>query len=168
MKAVLFDAFGTLVEIIDKRNPFAAAGATRDVMTHNRDLEHYTDDRQLHRDLIAELQSITLYSDVLPTLARLRTQGIKVGVVSNLARPYGEEVMRILGGHVDLLHYSYLEGCLKPDPQFFLSACRKLAVEPDETMMVGDNYKNDFLGATDAGLNAAMIVRPTDRLDNIV
>ena len=159
MKAVLFDAFGTLVEIMDKRNPFKRAGAGREVMTQNTSLECYTDDPAIHRDLVAELASIIVYDDVIPTLRRLRGQGIKIGIASNLARPYGEEVMRMLGEHVDMLHYSFLEGRLKPDPHFFLSACRRLGFAPEEVTMIGDNYQNDFLGATHAGLNASMIVR---------
>jgi HAD superfamily hydrolase (TIGR01549 family) len=170
MKAVLFDAFGTLVEIMDKRNPYARALKNSEIanmpLVHGRGcmlwpipLETLTRDPALLADLDAELASIEVYPDVIPTLTRLRGEGVKTAIVSNIAAPYAEVVTRLLGEHVDELIYSCWEGHIKPNPSIFQLACQRLGVEVSDTTMIGDNYKNDFKGAELCGLNAAMILR---------
>lgn len=156
MKAVLLDAFGTLVEITNKRHPYAMVGASRSIMTKDVPLV----DPDAIAALNDELDSIVVYNDVIPFLEEMRAQGVRTAIVSNLARPYGEALTGLLGDYVDVLHYSYMEGRLKPDPTFFRTACEKLGVPPSSSTMIGDNYQNDYCGALEAGLSAAMIVRP--------
>ncbi len=159
MQAVIFDAFGTLVEIMDKRNPFRAAGAPRTVMTENVGLEHFTQDPALLADLRAEIASMALYGDVLSTLSDLRAQGVKLAVGSNLAKPYCAPLRALLGRSVDHYHLSCEVGFMKPHSRFFLDICAQLGVHPEDTVMIGDNYRNDYEGAEAAGLNAQMICR---------
>lgn len=47
----------------------------------------------------------------------------------------------------------------KPDSRAFHQACRRLGTEPAHTAYVGDELRTDPLGAADAGMPAAWLVR---------
>lgn len=66
---------------------------------------------------------------------------------------------------------SYFEKCAKPDPRFFHAAIRQAssridALRPANVLYVGDQLYEDFWGATDAGLQAAWLQRPTTLQSN--
>lgn len=51
---------------------------------------------------------------------------------------------------------------LKPDKELFFRSCRALAVEPSGCLYVGDDWKNDVIGARNAGLHPVWVQqRPT-------
>ncbi len=61
---------------------------------------------------------------------------------------------------------SYFEKCAKPDPRFFHAAilnntCNNERLEPANVLYVGDQLYEDFWAATEAGLQAAWLQRPT-------
>jgi HAD superfamily hydrolase (TIGR01509 family) len=60
-----------------------------------------------------------------------------------------------LSGHSSL---SFEEKTVKPDPSIFRTACRRLVVTPEVTLMVGDSEESDG-GAARAGLQV-MILPP--------
>jgi len=43
-------------------------------------------------------------------------------------------------------------GVAKPDPQFFAEVCRRAELQPKDTVMVGNDYDKDIVGAKTAGL----------------
>ncbi|MFH1567154.1 MAG: HAD family hydrolase, partial [Gemmatimonadota bacterium] len=43
-------------------------------------------------------------------------------------------------------------GVRKPDPRIFHQACAALGAEPGKVVYVGDSYRNDVVGARNAGL----------------
>lgn len=47
-------------------------------------------------------------------------------------------------------------GVMKPNPQIFKEAARRLRLVPSEVLHVGDRWKNDVEGAREAGLGAAL------------
>ncbi len=49
--------------------------------------------------------------------------------------------------HAGNMHFA------KPDPAYYIEALARVGVEPDETIMVGDNLQNDILPAQQAGLH---------------
>ncbi len=84
------------------------------------------------------------YPDALEVLRTLRERGIGVGVVSNIGwdlRPVFRE--HGLDSCVDTYVLSYEHGIQKPDPRLFATACAALGVEPQETLMVGDDRRAD-------------------------
>ncbi len=101
------------------------------------------------------------YPDAAPTLRALRERGVRVGVVSNIAR----DLRPVFAKHgllalVDAFVLSYEIGAAKPEPKIFLAACEKLGVAPAETLMVGDHPLTDG-GASSAGLGV-FILPPTE------
>jgi putative hydrolase of the HAD superfamily len=59
---------------------------------------------------------------------------------------------------------SELEGVEKPNPEIFLRACRRMGVDPEESLYVGDLYPVDVIGSRRAGLRA-VLMDPMDALD---
>ncbi|NCC72788.1 MAG: HAD family hydrolase [Sphingobacteriia bacterium] len=52
-------------------------------------------------------------------------------------------------------HYFFASidlGYKKPDPRFFLAITRELGLDPAKTVMIGNNYSKDIVGAKEAGL----------------
>jgi|GEM_PF-425477 len=172
-RAVAFDAFGTLVHIGRKRHPFQRlmrragdrAKMIPSPMAQPIGLADYAAALGLPRPdaelaaLDEELATIALYPDTLDTLRRVRDQGMKVAVASNLAMPYAAPVKALLGDLVDVWHFSFDAGTIKPERAFYADLTVKLGCKPDELLMVGDTWRDDIIGAVDAGSRAKWLDR---------
>lgn len=196
VRGVVFDAFGTLVEIGERRRPYlrlmklAAAAGRRPqpddaakMMSMNCDIFGVADwlgvevsdalRAEIEADLAAELGSIALFSDALPVIDYLRSQGIKVAVCSNLAQPYAAPVKALLP-EMDVYVWSFEVGAVKPDHRLcrdiafgtaepamamYKAACEKLGLPPEQILMVGDTLAADVLGPRKFGINARHLAR---------
>ncbi|WP_116381137.1 HAD family hydrolase [Cupriavidus taiwanensis] len=173
--AVIFDAFDTLCEIQNPRHPFAeivrAGGRRLDarvaLMTRPVSIRQAVesfgftdiDVAELELRLEIELASIRLFDDAIPTLMALRRRGIRLAIASNLAAPYAPPLLKLLPMQLDVYAWSFDVGYLKPQVEIFEWATSKLGVPAAATLMVGDTYKADYLGAMNAGLQARHLVR---------
>ena len=99
----------------------------------------------------------------------LHAHGIRIAVVTNmLADIQMEKLMRLgLSERIDYLVTSEEAGIDKPHRTIFDLAMRKCGVQPDEALMVGDNFTHDVCGAHGAGisgiwLNWTELPRPDD------
>ena len=97
------------------------------------------------------------YGDTGTFLAALADRGVPVGVVSDI----GWDIRRHAraAGLLDLVGTWVLsceEGCEKPAPELFRTACERLGADPRRTLMVGDNPVRDG-GAVAAGLRAFVL-----------
>lgn len=107
-----------------------------------------------------DLSNYRLFSDVLPTLERLRRAGLKLGVVSN----FEEWLERLLDslGVTDLFEVrviSGIEGVEKPDLRLFQVALERVGVAPEESVYVGDHPFFDTEPAARLGMLAVLIDR---------
>lgn len=101
-----------------------------------------------------------LFPETLPTLTRLREEGMELGIISNFdSRLF--TVMRGLGiaQAFDTVTISSLAQAAKPAPKIFQLALNKHAVDPDEALHVGDSLRDDVEGATKVGLQAVLLDR---------
>ena len=99
--------------------------------------------------------------DTHDALARLRSAGLRLGVVSNSDGRVAEALAAAgLSTYFDVVVDSALAGVEKPDPAIFLPALEALAVTPGEAVYVGDLYEVDVVGARAAGLRAVLLVPP--------
>lgn len=98
---------------------------------------------------------VTLFEDVLPTLAHLSGR-VKVGSVSN-----GAADLEVIGlaHHFHVSIAAHRMGCAKPDAAIFHAACEALQVAPEEAVYVGDDPVLDVEGAQNAGLRAVWMNR---------
>ena len=116
-------------------------------------------------ELVAQPQFWMPYPDTVPALRGLRAAGIPVGVVSNI--PWDVRGVFARTGIADLVNeyvLSYEEGVMKPDPKIFLTACQRIGVAPEDTLMIGDSEDADG-GATAIGCAFVTVARvpPGDR-----
>jgi putative hydrolase of the HAD superfamily len=105
------------------------------------------------------------FPDTLPTLAALRGAHVGLGIVSDT----GWDIRPILDLHGCLDWFGAIvlsceHGMAKPARPLFLAGCESLGVQPDETLMVGDNPLTDG-GAVDAGLTALILPVPSPSRD---
>jgi putative hydrolase of the HAD superfamily len=99
-----------------------------------------------------------IFEDVLPTLADLRAHGLKLGLVSNTGRNLDDFVAHH-GLEVDAAVSSGAHGKTKPHPTIFLSALKRLEVEPVAAVMIGDSIEDDVEGAKAVGMRGILLDR---------
>ncbi len=109
----------------------------------------------------AFLDAMTVFDDVRPAVAAIRESGLAVGVLTNSSETYTGHKMRAAGidGLFDVVCSRDTLGFGKPDRRAFHEACRRLGTEPGRTLYVGDELETDPVGAAEAGMPAAWLVR---------
>lgn len=101
-----------------------------------------------------------IYPEVPEVLQQLRSQGYELGVISNFDTRFFDIVRALrLESFFDSITISSLVGSAKPSPRIFQHALDQHVVEPEEAMHVGDDLKEDFEGATNAGLSGVLLDR---------
>lgn len=101
-----------------------------------------------------------LFDDVIPTLTELRNRRVRLAVISNFDSRLDDllldfDIKRLFDG----VHISSRIGSAKPDSEIFLAALRDHRVEPGRAFHVGDSLREDFEGASSAGLRAVLLDR---------
>lgn len=116
--------------------------------------------RQIWQIAISVPKDFVAFPDARPTLERLRGQGYRLGVLSNLRRD--------LDGLCDRMGLSpYLDFCLtaaevgaeKPAAEFFAAALARVEALPGEAAHIGDQPRSDVLGARSAGIYPVLLDR---------
>jgi putative hydrolase of the HAD superfamily len=89
---------------------------------------------------------------VLEALSRLRRAGLELACVTNWDVGIGEQLVRAgLAHYLSAVVSSAETGAEKPDPRVFAEALRRLGVQPERALHVGDD-EVDQAGALAAGL----------------
>lgn len=182
IKAVVFAVYGTLVEIRDRRRPYARllqllaksgrvpreddavrlmstpCGLAGAAQLFGVELPA-TAIAPFETELFAELASVALYPDAVGTLAALRRAGIKIGLCSNLAAPYAIPVLKLLPFRLDAYAWSFEMGAVKPDAAIYRAVCQKLACAPHDVLFIGDTLEADYLGPRAIGMQSLHLVR---------
>jgi putative hydrolase of the HAD superfamily len=93
-----------------------------------------------------------------PALARLRSLGFRVAIVSNSEGRLPDVFTRVgLGEAFELVVDSHFEGVRKPDPEIFRRALSRLGVEACRAVYLGDIPGVDVAGAHAAGMKAVLV-----------
>ncbi len=100
------------------------------------------------------------YPDAVRALRALRSAGYRTGVISNFSHRL-PGILEDLGlaGQLDTVTYSFEAGAEKPHPKIFRTALARAGAAPERTLMVGDSFEADYLGARNAGLHAVLLRR---------
>ncbi len=79
---------------------------------------------------------------------------VKIGIVSNnLLSQQSDKIDHFgLNNLIDVLTVSEIARVTKPDPKIFHSALKELRVDNDESVMIGDSWEEDIIGANNAGI----------------
>lgn len=173
IKAVIFDAFGTTIRYGTRRfNPYSALIRSsakkltpKQFMTSSLSFEAfatpYFDTHQLElltQQLKQELSDLERYPEVEECFTRLKAMGIKIGICSNLAQPYGAAVRDLLKD-ADQLILSYEEGFMKPDPEIYTIGCERFNLSPEKIFFVGDSFRCDYEAPRNFGMQAYWLER---------
>ncbi len=128
---------------------FAAFGAEIDHRTALEAAQLYREGHQANRHLVP---------GAIELLNVLR-QHCRLGVVTNNSTAEQIEKLRVLNiaGYFDTVVISEDVGVTKPDPKIFAIALQRIGARPHETVFVGDNWTNDIVGATNAGIAAVWL-----------
>ena len=168
MKTIFFDVFGTLItqpgHRIDgysrlfsaERLPFMTRNVDIEVFAEELGREHLLP--MIRRELASEMAAFVLFDDVACSLQQLRALGYRIGLCTNLAKPYGVAVHALLPG-LDAYVFSYKVGFKKPQPEIYQAACDALNCRPEEVLFIGDNREADLEGPQAFGMQARVIDR---------
>ena len=94
------------------------------------------------------------FNDAEKTLQVLKDKGYLLGIITN-GNSYGQHKKIESSGllqYFDAVIVSADVGAWKPDGKVFAEALKQLGVRPEESVMVGDVFAKDVLGAYRAGM----------------
>lgn len=105
------------------------------------------------------VRRICLYKNSIRTLDTLRAAGKKVILLSNAQLVYTkQEIGQFqLEEHFDDIFISSVEGCMKPDPAFFMAPVRKYDLDISRCLMIGNDERSDVAGAKRIGMDCAFV-----------
>ena len=98
-----------------------------------------------------------LFDDVVPTLARLKADGIKIGVVSHAKKPRVESEVKALGLQ-SFFDSENIVGEQRNKAEKLLSIIKQFGITPAELLFVGD-LPSDITTAKKVGAKSAGISR---------
>lgn len=188
---VVFDAFGTLVQIGERLSPYRKlmqwmrdngrqpqADDTGRIMSQPAGLAGVASlfgvsppiellaawEAELH----AELGTVQLFPDSFSTVMRLRTAGYRIGLCSNLAAPYGM-LVKVLLPPLDAYALSYEAGAVKPEPSIYCYLLDQLKCVASDVLFIGDTPAADLDGPLAFGMSARLIDRKAGQtLDDVL
>ncbi|SHN59886.1 HAD family hydrolase [Desulfovibrio litoralis] len=172
IKAILFDAFGTLCEIRNKQNPYkpiirawslGVAAAYQTLMTKDISETELAIEagcsaeelKKIQAGVQTEITSMCLY----PVLQSIKERNLKWGIVSNLATPYAAPLLKLLPFQPDVCAWSFTTGYRKPEEGIYAYACEKLGLGFNDCLMVGDSLENDYNMPKKLGMQARYLKR---------
>ncbi|MGC5320193.1 HAD family hydrolase [Micromonospora arida] len=102
-----------------------------------------------------------LRADAVPVLAALRQRGLRTGVISDCTHELPAFLPQLaVAPLLDVRVFSVQVGRCKPDPTLYLTACRRLGLEPGDCLYVGDGGSQELTGAERAGMTAVRLAAP--------
>ncbi|MGC8505597.1 MAG: HAD family hydrolase [Thermoplasmata archaeon] len=94
-------------------------------------------------------------------LKKIKASGISVGVITNNPLEGQKKKLKKCGieDYVDILVCSGEVGYSKPDPRIFGLSMNRIGTSPEESVMIGDSWEYDIVGAMNSGLRAVWLNR---------
>ena len=114
--------------------------------------------RATERWLAAHRRWLMPEPSTLEALDGLRAAGYRLGLLTNCG-PAVESVWADspLAARFDATAFSSEVGFLKPHPETYRIACKRLGLAPADCLYVGDGGDNELTGAAAAGLHAVLV-----------
>ncbi len=162
IKAVIFDLDGTITQPFFNFDDIREEiGLARDSGPLLESMEKMTTQQRKDAERILdyhERKAVTeskLNPNAKQTLTALCSAGIRIGVLTRNKRDNALAISQMHGLQFDAV-IGREDGPVKPDAFGVLKICEQFAVEPEETMLVGD-YLFDLLSAKAAGAVAVLL-----------
>ena len=180
-KAIVFDVFGTLIEIKNSQSPYTKMmkwlkqqgrkpqpDDAAMIMSLDGDFETLASYfgyqlpstllEEMNNDLQLDLKHMRAFDDSISTLIELKKLGYKLAICSNAATPYGERAQHLLPS-LDAYAWSFKVGSNKPDPTIYQYFLHQLECQPNEVLFIGDTQHADVDGPQKLGIAARLIDR---------
>lgn len=105
--------------------------------------------------------ALAAYDDTAPLLEWLVAQGIPTRVLTNSSQEYTAAKITSagLGALAGRVCSRDCIGVGKPDPAVYLHACAQLGFDPQDVLIVGDEWATDVWGSSEAGLRSVWLRR---------
>jgi len=105
------------------------------------------------------LKDKVLFDDVIPTFEKIKSKGLKIGIISDTTLSLQKSLETLnLGKFIDCYTSSKEVGVMKPNPEIYLTALKKLDVLPSECLYI-DDFEEEVIGAQNLGIKAFRINR---------
>ncbi|PLW80579.1 hypothetical protein C0585_01980 [Candidatus Woesearchaeota archaeon] len=180
--AVIFDLYGTLIDITNKTNPYSKLfnaycsnettskiakkfALTNDFSSLSELLLTLKQDKTFNTStyewlVSEEINSVRAYSETFLVLEELKEKDVRLGLISNLASPYKKPFFDLgLDQYFDCMIFSCDVGFKKPDSEIYELAIKELRTQPNNILMVGDHPINDYKKPVSFGMNALHLNR---------
>lgn len=110
---------------------------------------------------------LRLFPQTTKSLIYLKEQGYSLGVISNgLTIKQWEKLIRLgLNHFFDHVITSEEAGIGKPNTRIFELALQKMGCSADKSIMVGNKFSEDIIGALDSGMSAILVNSELTELD---
>jgi len=126
-------------------------------------LDHDAPWEPLLEDLYAafcEASIWKVFPETMSTLEALAGRGVRLAVISNWDRRLPDILRSLQISEIfETVTVSSHEGIEKPSSEIFRRTLERMEISPEETIHVGDSPLEDYSGAENAGLGAALIDR---------
>ena len=182
IQLIVFDLYGTLIKFGTTHHPYRKIlkwahengrkpldTDARILMTMNEDPETIfrsmgivAPDEMLQifqKEIDEELNSLTLFDDVIPTLEQLAEAEIDLAICSNLAKPYGVIIDKLLPDFSFTRILSYEVGYLKPDDGIYDAILNRTGHPKESVLFIGDTFIADYEGPIKYGFHARHLCR---------
>ncbi|MFH1471764.1 MAG: TIGR02253 family HAD-type hydrolase [Nanoarchaeota archaeon] len=126
------------------------------IKKHNGEMSDRILAAALNAYLDAKRHYVKPYTDVIPTLKKLKKKGLKLAIVTDAPRLKAYMRLDAMGitDFFDVVVGFEDTGEAKPSSLPFKKALKELNIKPEEAMMVGDWPDKDVLGAQKVGMKA--------------
>ena len=100
-----------------------------------------------------------LYPDTIEMLDRLKAEGKHIYLLSNAQSLFTRPEMEELGltSYFEDIFISSEHHMKKPEPRFMRALLEKHRLDPDESVMIGNEIKSDIVMAARCGLNGILV-----------
>jgi putative hydrolase of the HAD superfamily len=120
------------------------------------------DEASLGAELARTFRAVTLKKfQAFPQSLKLleKFKDYPMAVVSNGQRVFSEQELRFLGfeKYFRFILFSSDFGHKKPDPRIFLAAAKRLGLEPEAIIYIGDSFEDDIVPTVKLGMKAMHI-----------
>ena len=111
-----------------------------------------------HINLEYTARTINPLPNATEVLSCLKSQGYKIGLISNCSSSIPQIVKRLpFASLIDVSVYSSLVGMQKPDPRIYQLAVEQLVVEPEDCLYIGDGDSQELTGASKVGMQPVLL-----------
>ncbi len=106
-----------------------------------------------------QCENAVLYPDAVPTIRELRRRGYRTGIITNGdSYNQNQKIDRCdVRKYMDVVTVSGEETVRKPDPKIFKLTAERLGLPCEACAFVGDMFRNDVMGAHEAGMKPVWI-----------